>query len=278
MNKFINQFTIITGAASGIGYALAEKALQLSMRVFLLDIDEAKLKKTVLEFSQRYQKTIDSAVLDVTKREQVFNTAKNILAKHGAPDLLINNAGSGGPIGPIWEVDFSAIQQCISLNLESLIHMTQAFLPAMIERNTKAYIVNNSSLAGFYSAPLLSAYEMAKHAAVAFTEALHHDLKNRNLPIQIALLAPGWVNTGIIQNANVDTENLTESEWKWMLQFAKRVRRGCSPAEVANIVFQGLSENCFYIFTDELLAKQIIQTRNQALLNQTAPPAFDLEK
>ena len=122
---------------------------------------------------------------------------------------------------------------------------------------------------------------MSKHAVVALTEALYHDLKMHAPYINVALLCPGWVKTHIVDkdlavdNKNSDNNAYSDDDLRWLFNFARSVKKGIDPGLVAEQVFAAISANKFYIFTDESMKKDIIEKRLSAILADSKPIAFE---
>ncbi|MGE3920329.1 MAG: SDR family NAD(P)-dependent oxidoreductase [Gammaproteobacteria bacterium] len=269
-----NKIAIITGAASGIGLALVKKSLSIGMKVVLADKNAQALSQLEEELSLINQ-TFYFCPTDVTQFSQVKRLIEKTIDYYGVPDILMNNAGSGGPLGPIWEIPLEALVATLELNLMGIVHGVKALMPIWLDVKKPAHIVNTASMAGFYSAPYLGAYEISKHAAVAYTESLFHDLQLRAPFISVSLLSPGWVNTNILTNSNSQyAAELEERDMEWLLNFGRAVKKGMEPEAVAELVFDAISQKRFYVFTDEGMKKEIISKRLNAILNNQNPDSF----
>lgn len=283
MVKLQNKIIVITGAASGIGRALAFEAADRKMKLMLTDIEAIPLQETKQALEQQGV-VVHTEIIDVTDPKALITLADITAEKLGVPDVLINNAGVSGPIGPIWELPLEKLKWNIGVNLFGVIHSLRAFLPSMIAKSDQRFIVNTASMAGFYTAPYLSAYEIAKHGVVALSEALHHDLKTRDSKIQVSVLAPGWVKTNILTAERncphpaeePNYENYSDKDAQWLIRFAKSVKRGMEPSNVAKIVFESLLQNKFYIFTHPEM-KENIQNRAAAIMDEAAPSELILD-
>jgi NAD(P)-dependent dehydrogenase (short-subunit alcohol dehydrogenase family) len=280
MRHFENKIAVVTGAANGIGFAIAKKAAQLGMRVILADLD-AKTLFAAEQLLKTQDYNVKAYVTDVSQEKEMAALAEQTIAHYGIPQLLVNNAGIGGPIGPIWEVPFDQLQLTWNINVFGIVHGLRAFMPWLLQSNEPAHIVNTASMAGFYSAPYLVSYEMSKHAAVALTEALYHDLQLIASHIKVSLLCPGWVTTNIL-NTTSDTlgvqpqeGNFSEVDMNWLLKFARSVKKGISTEQVANEVFAAIEQEKFYIFTDKKMKEHIIAKRLESILAEKNPVAFE---
>lgn len=278
MNLFKDQIVVITGAASGIGRAIARKAALLGMRIVLADVEREPLNELNQELELAQIQTI-TMVTDVRDSRHLQALAKKTQQVFGVPDYLFNNAGVGGPMHMAWENPIEKIRWVMDVNFYGMVNGVQAFLPAMLQANKPAYIINTASMAGFYTAPYLSAYEAAKHAVVAWTEALYHDLKTRNSAVRVLLLSPGWVKTNILNDTRnfeqnhhtpIDFDQYTDADAHWICSFARAVKKGIHPNEVAEQVFEAILQERFYVFTHPEM-KHNIQNRLNAILEEQPP-------
>ena len=196
MQDFKDKVAVVTGAASGIGRALAERCIQEGMRVVLADVEEAALVQT-----EQALKATGAEVLairtDVAKAGDVAALAEQTLQTFGAVHLLCNNAGVAAG-STIWESMLADWQWVMDVNLWGVIHGTQVFAPHMIERGRPGLIINTGSKQGITTPPGEPAYNVSKAGVKAFTEALQHELRNTaGCRITAHLLIPGHVFTGL---------------------------------------------------------------------------------
>lgn len=278
MNQFENKIALITGAASGIGKALAMRCAKEKMRIVIADINEPPLRETEKELADLGVDVL-AVITDVSKKEAIKNLATKTLSGFGVPHLLINNAGIGGTAEPIWKMSEETLQSVLNINLISMQRMLNTFVPAMLDDNVERYIVNVSAASGLLSSPLFANYQISKHGVVVLSECLYHDLKLINSNINVSVLCPGWVKTDILKNALQSNDqiieetlkqNIPEDGLRWLLQFMRNVRRGISTEEVARITFDAIQKKQFYIHTHpEFIDK--IQQRMLAILNSKHP-------
>jgi NAD(P)-dependent dehydrogenase (short-subunit alcohol dehydrogenase family) len=206
MKIFSNKVAVITGAASGIGEAIARECARRSMKVILADINFEKLLKLEKELKE-LNNNILSIVTDVSVKSDIQKLAATAIASFGAVHLLFNNAGIAGPLGAIWEVDEKALQKVIDVNLMSVIYGLRAFIPIMLSQNGECYIVNTASGAGLHTTANMTGYMTTKHAVVALSEVLYFDLKQRKTNINISVLCPGMVDTNLTKSMIVQSES-----------------------------------------------------------------------
>lgn len=280
--KFKDKVAVITGGASGIGLGLVHQAVSYGMQLAIADIEAGPLFNLQHELEAKGVQVIAREV-NVTQEQQVIDFAKQTIEQFDRVDYLFNNAGVAGLIGPIWEIPSDKLQWMIDVNLMGVAYCVKAFMPYLLQQDS-GHIINTASMAGMYSAPYLSCYEISKHAVVALTEALHHDLQGRESKVKVSLLCPGWVKTKILNAERncplppheIPYENYTEKDAKWISNFAKSVKRGISGDDVAKIVFDGIMNNKFYIFTHPTM-KQNIKNRMQAIIDEDYPAQLVFE-
>ena len=196
MKEFKGKVAVITGAASGIGRAVAERCVGEGMKIVLADIDEANLAKAETEL-----KTPGGTVLavrtDVSKRSDVERLARRALDAFGQVHLLFNNAGVGAGGAP-WEATWNDWEWVIGVNLWGVIYGVKVFTPLMLAQNTECHIINTSSAAGLTVGGATAPYAVTKHAVVALSESLYLTLQRRNSLVKVSVLCPGLVRTNIV--------------------------------------------------------------------------------
>jgi NAD(P)-dependent dehydrogenase (short-subunit alcohol dehydrogenase family) len=284
MKDYKDKIAVITGAASGIGRALAEKCAAYGMHLVLADMNEKDLNPFAAKLMAQGIPVLAERV-NVSKEEEILAFAHKTLTTVGPPDLLFNNAGIGGYAGPLWELSAEKLRFVLEVNLMSVFYGVRAFLPMMMAaKNDEAHIINTASMAGFYTFPSFSSYEISKHGVIVLSECLYHDLSQAQSKIRVSVLCPGGVNTAIMEGSRryldegeLNHATVSTHEEFLILKFLKLVKKGIDPSEVADYVFQAIAENKFYIFTHPYL-KAVITERTQAILNENTPACADFSK
>jgi len=278
MKDFRNKVAVITGAASGIGRALAEHSANAGMEVVLADVEEEALLRT-----EKEMRTAGATVLavrtDVSKPEDVKALARKTLDSFGAVHLLCNNAGVGVAPKATWETTLEDWQWCLGVNLWGVIHGLRTFLPIMLEQDTEGHVVNTASVYGLFSLPYGAIYHATKHAVVAITESLHHELSLRGSKVKASVLCPGFIRTNIMDSyrnrpAEFGTQSADEATpLPSIMQAYRKVIEAAFPAQfVAEQVFHAIWHEKLYIHTTtefhELVrqrAENIVEQRNPVL-------------
>src|SRR4051812_40433940 len=177
MKDFKSRVAVITGAASGIGRALAERCASAGMKVVLADVEPGALAEA--EASLRAGGGTTLAVrTDVSQAKDVEALAQQTLKAFGAVHLLCNNAGVATS-GLAWESSLPDWEWVLGVNLWGVIHGVRSFVPIFLAQGTECHIVNTASMSGLVSFPRCSLYGVTKHGVVTLSETLHHDLAER---------------------------------------------------------------------------------------------------
>ena len=230
---------VVTGAAGGIGAALALQLAEKGCHLALADVNGAGLAKVAAK-AQAYGVKVSTLVLDMGQAESAQGLLDHVLAHHGRATVLINNAGValGGQFEQVSEEDFDWL---MSINFGAVVRLTRVFLP-LLQQSQAAQIVNMSSIFGIIAPPGQTAYSAAKFAVRGFSEALRHELEAGNSSVRMTLLHPGGVRTGIATSARLPASvtaqeiKLHQKNWQKALRLspeaaARRILRGIERRE-----------------------------------------------
>jgi NAD(P)-dependent dehydrogenase (short-subunit alcohol dehydrogenase family) len=257
MEALAGKVAVITGAGSGFGREFARRAAREGMQLVLADVAEDGLRETVRELMDAGA-TVAAEVVDVAASRQVARLADRAFGEFGGVHLLMNNAGVACG-GYVWENTDRDWQWVMGVNLMGVVHGVQHFVPRMLEANARGepgHIVNTASMAGWLTAPLMGVYNVSKHAVVALSETLHHDLRLAQSTLGVSVLCPAFVPTGIAQSHRVRPGDLanaappTPSQQLAQANSEKAVAGGrVSAADVAALTFDAVRTGRFYVFT-----------------------------
>jgi short-subunit dehydrogenase len=189
----------VTGAASGIGRALALELAARGCDLALADRDEAGLQAVAAEIDRSHPQKVTLHPIDVGEPPQITEFARAAISAHPGLNILINNAGVT-LMGLFHEIDQAEMDWLININFWGVVHGTRAFLPHLSGRR-EAHIVNLSSLFGLIAPPGQTAYVAAKFAVRGFSESLRHELQAAGSPVRLSVVHPGGVATNIVRNA-----------------------------------------------------------------------------
>ena len=258
MREFRDKVAVITGAASGIGRALADRCAQERMKVVLADIEEPALVQAHDELRGTGADVL-AVRTDVSKVADVEQLADKTLGTFGAVHLLMNNAGVFTPDWWIWDTTLDDWKWLVDVNLWGVVHGIRVFVPIMLKQDADCHVVNTASIGGLFSVAGLGAYSATKFAVVALSETLHHELELVGARVRVSVLCPGNVPTRILEAARnrppgshgTQREDGSQPmamgfEWKgWQRIGSDSIR----PERVAEVAFEGIENDQFYILT-----------------------------
>jgi acetyl esterase len=259
---------VVTGAAQGIGRALALALAREGASLVLADIDEAGL--------QALQQELGGASLalrtDVGRAQDIERLRDAALERFGRVDWLFNNAGIL-PNGNCWELDADQWQRALDINLGGVLHAIRAFVPAMI-RQGSGHIVNTSSMGGLLVGPWLAPYTVSKHGVTVLSESLQLELDLARQPIKVSVLCPGAVATTIASGMKADPQSAAG-------QFAGGLKQalaehGMSPEQLARQTLDGVAAGRFWLLPHPLEVKAGVRERAQRIVDEQ-PPVFNRE-
>jgi NAD(P)-dependent dehydrogenase (short-subunit alcohol dehydrogenase family) len=276
VKEFKDKVALVTGAASGIGFALADRFASVGMKVVLSDIEA-----TALQAAEKDLKSKGAPVLavqcDVSKAEEVAELADRTYERFGALHVLCNNAGVG--IGGLsWQHSIEDWQWVLGVNLWGVIHGIRTFLPRMIAQGMEGHIVNTASVAGVISSPYMAVYQATKHAVVTLTESLKMELDMTGSAISASVLCPGFVATKISDSERnrpaalkTDSASADATQQDLIRELARQqVAGGIKPAEVAEMVLEAVRDDRFYVITHPRFRK-LIRLRMENILEGRTP-------
>ena len=236
MQNFKGKRAFITGAASGIGRALAKALAEEEVEVALCDWDKGEVEKTLSDIKAMGGKG-EAYGLDVSQRDAVHALADKLLAQKGGIDIVINCAGVAQS-ALIENLTYDDLEWVMGINFFGMVYGTKAFLPHLLQKG-EGHIVNVSSVFGLFSVPSQSAYNAAKFGIRGFTEALRHEL--RETEVVVSSVHPGGVSTNIVRNMRrPQIENVEEA----MEEFDQRFQEiaHTSSEDAAQIIIKGMKK------------------------------------
>jgi len=254
MQDFQGKVAVITGGASGIGLAMAERFAREGCKIVIADIEAGALERSVLKLKSDGVDVL-GVETDVSKRASVEALLVKTLAAYGRVNIVCNNAGVQ-VAGPTWQTSQGQWEWIMGVNLWGVIHGVCVFVPQMIAQGDECHIVNTSSAAGFISMPMMAAYHVTKHGVVALSESLSQELAQQQPSIGVSVLCPAFVQTNLHESernrpsALNDASTMPSELQTAIKQGVTALVAGGKPAsEIADAVLRAIRARQFYILT-----------------------------
>ena len=244
---------VVTGAASGIGFALAERFARAGLDIVLADVEEGALAAAERQISILGVKTL-AVTTDVSEEASVQALAATAVERFGAAHVVCNNAGVESVADP-WFGPTSAWQWVLGVNLWGVIHGIRAFLPQMLGQGGGHFVITASILGLFPG--FAPSYDASKHAVVAISDDLYKSMALAGLPIGVSVVCPGWVRTNIMDAARNWPERLGEepppsfAAGVTVPHVKKAIDNAIPPSRVADLVADAVAAGRFWVFTDQ---------------------------
>jgi NAD(P)-dependent dehydrogenase (short-subunit alcohol dehydrogenase family) len=275
MDQLNGKVAVVTGAASGIGRALAERFVAEGMKVALADVEQGPLDEAVSELGGKGE--VIGVPTDVRDPAAVDALRDAAVEAFQTVHVVCNNAGvSSGARS--WEGELEAWRWVMDVNFYGVLHGVRAFAPLLVEQG-EGHIVNTASMAGLIAGPFMGAYNASKFATVALTETLYNELALEGSAVGVSVLCPGWVDTKIADAdrnmpAEVASAGFAEADGADAQAFKDFVKSllasGLTPATVADEVVRAIHEKRLYILTHREWAS-MIRTRMEAIVEERNP-------
>jgi short-subunit dehydrogenase len=230
----------VTGAASGIGRALALELAARGCDLALADRDEAALQATAAEIGRAGSQKVTAHRVDVGEPQQIADFAEAAIAAHPGLNIVVNNAGVA-LLGQFNEIDQAQMDWLMDINFWGVVHSTRAFLPHLA-RQREAHIVNLSSIFGIIAPPGQTAYAAAKFAVRGFSESLRHELQMAASPVRLSVVHPGGVATNIVRNSRAGTGVTDNARRAQTIERFDAVAK-TTPAAAALRIITGIEKN-----------------------------------
>lgn len=278
MKELRGRVAVVTGGASGIGRAMAERFAAEGMKVVLADVEADALARAEGEMREAGA-AVASLRTDVSRAEDIEALARFTLDTFGAVHVLCNNAGIGIGGTMTWQQTVRDWEWVLGVNLWGVVHGVRTFVPIMLAQGDECHIVNTASGAGLHPRPGLSMYAATKHAVVALSESMYHELKMEGSQIGVSVLCPAVVNTRIGESErnrpdafrNEDLDAATSERMQNMEKaFRALLATGLPPAEVAGAVVDAVRNGTFYIITHDI-TKERVRVRMDDMLSGRNP-------
>jgi NADP-dependent 3-hydroxy acid dehydrogenase YdfG len=277
MADLSGKVAVVTGAASGIGYALAERWVGEGMKVVLADIEEDALEEAADKLGERGK--VIAVPTDVSVAVSVDELARQA-ESFGHVRIVCNNAGVAGvTASPGWEKSVREWQWVLDVNLWGVINGIRAFMPGMVERN-EGTIVNTASVAGLLPLPFGTPYAASKHAVVGISLSIRQELEMLGSRVRISVLCPGWIRTNVATSERNWLDRLgtvpevgeTEVSQVFTAMIRSLVDGGMEASEVAGHVFDAVQEDRFWILPNAEKFEPAIKEIAVSAIERRTPP------
>jgi NAD(P)-dependent dehydrogenase (short-subunit alcohol dehydrogenase family) len=276
VKTFRDRVAVVTGAASGIGLALAQRFAAAGMKVVLADVERTALVRAEEAVRAGGANTL-SVVTDVSRESDVEALAKRTLETFGAVHVVCNNAGVGGDAGFSWEQTAENWRWVLDVNLWGVIHGIRTFVPILLRQDDEGHVVNTASMAGHISLPVFSVYHASKFAVVTISESLHFELALTQAKVRASVLCPGFVRTNIMDSERnrpaalaTPARRSSEVARAWLESYRELCAEGLDPRIVAERVFEAIRDERFYVFPHpEML--DAVRARMEGIVAQRNP-------
>jgi len=230
----------VTGAAGGIGRALALELAARGCDLALADRDDAGLATLAAEIARSYPQKVTVHGVDVGEPRQIKEFAQAAIADHPGLNIVINNAGVA-LMGQFNEIDQAQMDWLMNINFWGVVHGTRAFLPHLASQR-EAHIVNLSSIFGIIAPPGQTAYAAAKFAVRGFSEALRHELALAASPVRLSVVHPGGVATNIARNSRTGSGMTDNARRAQSIERFDAVAK-TTPKDAALRIIKGIEKN-----------------------------------
>ncbi len=275
MRDLAGRVAVVTGAASGIGFAMAERFAAEGMKVVLADIEAPALERAAAALRDKAPGLLATRV-DVSRAEDVERLAAETYTAFGAAHVVCNNAGVA-VLGAVHEHTLADWQWVMGVNLWGVIHGVRSFVPRMLAGGDEGHIVNTASMAGLTTSPYMSVYDVTKHGVVALSESMYKEFEATGAPIGVSVVCPGLIDTNIMRSARNRPEELDEegkagpAAQAFAQALGERLATGYPPSEVASQVVDGIREKRFYVVPAQPEVKQGAALRAQDIMELRNP-------
>jgi NAD(P)-dependent dehydrogenase (short-subunit alcohol dehydrogenase family) len=248
------QRAVVTGAASGIGFALAEALCLRGLTVVLADVEATALETARASLAARGF-TVHAETCDVADAAAVDGLAQAVLARFRQVDLVVNNAGVGGRLGPLWDSQPGDWAWTFGVNVFGIANGVRSFLPSML-RQGAGHVVNVASLAGLTAPPFLGPYVASKHAVVGLSESLAAELAMVGSRVRVSVVCPGHVQSRIAESERNRPPALAAASRtppdvlaRIHAGFVQALGDAMAPGDLASRVLAGIEKDDFLILT-----------------------------
>jgi NAD(P)-dependent dehydrogenase (short-subunit alcohol dehydrogenase family) len=275
-----DRVAVVTGAASGIGLAIAHAFADEGMKLVLADIEQEPLAAAAVEIEAGGVDVL-TVPTDVSSAAAVTQLADEAFGAFGNVHVVCNNAGVAATAASLrlraWESSLSDWDWTLGVNFFGVLHGVRAFVPRMLENGDDGHIVNTASIAGLMTGA--NPYNVSKHAVVCLTEGLYKDFDEMESKLSASVVCPGFIDTQILdaernrsdRGRKADLSAMRPEIQDFAVFFAEMLKNGYPPKVVADHVVNGIRDDRFYVFPAQPEALEMVDARLRALLERRNP-------
>lgn len=281
MKDFEGKVAVVTGAASGMGLAFAHRFAEAGVSVVLADIESEPLAMAEAALQAKGARTL-AVRTNVMTESEVNRLADQAFATFGNVHILCNNAGVAASAATLrlraWESSLADWDWTFGVNFMGVLYGVRAFVPRMLENGEEGHIVNTASMAGLLTGA--NPYNVSKHSVVCLTEGMYKDFKEMGAPLSASVLCPGLVRTAILDaernrpseyGPTTDVTGLRPEVQAWSSGFERALAEGYPPEDVAQLVFESIRDDRFYIFPAQPSILERVQARMRDVIEGRNP-------
>lgn len=285
MKDFAGKVAVVTGAASGMGLAFSHRFAEEGMSVVLADIESEPLAMAEAALKEKGAKAL-AVRTDVMHEDQIKRLADAAFSTFGNVHVVCNNAGVAASAATLrsraWEGSLADWDWTLGVNFMGVLHGVRAFVPRMLENGEEGHIVNTASMAGLLTGA--NPYNVSKHGVVCLTEGMYKEFKAMGAKLSASVLCPGLINTNIL-----DAERNRPSEYgatdmakqrpevqEWSATFEAALKAGYPPEYAANMVFEGIRDDTFYLFPAQEGVLEVLKMRMTDIIEQRNPTVLSI--
>ena len=274
MQELRGKVAVITGGASGIGFAMARRFSAEGMKVVIADIEVPALGEAAQRLRSEGAEVLD-VVADVSHADQVEALAEKTVAHYGAVHIVCNNAGVAGG-GPAWDISLGEWEWVLGVNLWGVVHGVRSFVPRLL-RAGEGHIVNTASMAGLVGLYTSPPYAVSKFGVVALSESLYSQLQIAGAPVGVSVLCPAWVRTRIIESdrnrpPSAGAPTAVQMDEETTLAMQNIIAGGMDPAQVAEKVLMAVRSGQLYVLPhDDKFWLDLIRERMTGIVERRNP-------
>ncbi|HMO53157.1 MAG TPA: SDR family NAD(P)-dependent oxidoreductase [Tepidiformaceae bacterium] len=281
MKDFAAKVAVVTGAASGMGLAFAHKFADEGMKVVLADIESEPLSMAEAGIRAKGGEVL-AVRTNVMHEDEINALADAAFERFGNVHILCNNAGVAATAASLrsrpWESPLSDWEWTFGVNFMGVLYGVRAFIPRMLEKGEEGHIVNTASMAGLLTGA--NPYNVSKHSVVCLTEGIYKEFKGMGAKLSASVLCPGLIKTAILESERnrpeefgppTDLGTQRPELQAFSAGFEAALKAGYEPEYVAEMVFEAIRDDRFYIFPAQENVLASVKARMEDILQQRNP-------